>query len=171
MFTVLVVLAGSLAACSSGGNASPGPSPSASVNAQQVLEIGRRFAQCARDHGYPGFPDPEFNGDRLEYPATDPGLKEQLGEIAKIPECKALSDQLPGARRSSPPPPNAAELAKLREFAKCIRAHGIPDWPDPKADGTFPITGTPLEDEGRSERFMTAVEACKQYYDRRVITS
>lgn len=171
MLTVLMVLAGGPAACSSGPKGSAGPFPSASIDVQRILEIGRRFAQCARDHGYPGFADPQFNGDRLEYPATDPGLKDQLAEIAKIPECKALSDQLPGARSSPPPIPSAADLAKLNEFAKCVREHGIPDWPDPKADGTFPISGTPLENEGNSERFMAAVDACRQHYDRRVVTS
>jgi hypothetical protein len=57
-------------------------------------------------------------------------------------------------------------MQKLRDFAKCIREHGIPEWPDPKSDGTFPIAGTPIQAEGKSSgRLSTAVEACKQYWD------
>jgi hypothetical protein len=24
-------------------------------------------------------------------------------------------------------------------FSQCMRSHGLPDWPDPRADGTFPL--------------------------------
>jgi hypothetical protein len=170
VLAVLAALAGGLTACSSGGNVSSNASPSAQSDAQQRLANGRRFAQCARDHGYPNFPDPEINGDRLEYPATDPNLKDELDDIAKVPECKALADQIRG-RGGSPTPPSAADLAKLRELATCMRAHGIPEWPDPKADGTFPLTGTPLESEGRSERVMAGMDTCKHLYDGRIVTS
>jgi hypothetical protein len=70
---------------------------------------------------------------------------------------------LPGDREH--PTPSAADLAKLKAYAKCMREHGIPDFPDPKADGTFPIIGTPLEHEGKSERVLSAMDACKDVID------
>jgi hypothetical protein len=39
------------------------------------------------------------------------------------------------------------------------------------ADGTFPINGTPLENEGKSERLLSALDACKSVYDKRIATS
>jgi hypothetical protein len=100
--------------------------------------------------------------------------KEQLRAISEIPQCKPIMEQIQAAnghQERSQEPPSAADLAKLREFAQCIREHGIPEWPDPKADGSFPVVGTPLEHEGRSERFMTALDACKNIYDQRIVTS
>jgi hypothetical protein len=169
VLAVLVVLAAT--ACSSGGGASPGASPSPTPDAQRMLEIGRRLSQCARDHGYPDFPDPEVNGDKLEYLAPSADGKKELDAIAAIPECKTIRDQLRALTNSDIPTPSAADLAKLRTFAQCIRDNGIPDWPDPKADGSFPIIGTPLEAEGQSERFFNALDACKHIYDRRITTS
>jgi hypothetical protein len=168
VFAVLAVLAGGLAACSSaGGKDSPGASPSASANAQRTLEIGRQFAQCARDHGYPNFPDPVIANGRLSFSNAPAQIKDESRAVERIPECKAILDQLPPPDNYNPTP-SAADMQKLRDFAKCVRDHGITGWPDPKADGTFPIVGTPLESEGKSERFLAAVDACKQYWDRGV---
>lgn len=176
VFVVIAVLAMAgigLTGCSSGGEPSPGASPSAGGNGQRALEIGRRFAQCARDHGYPDFPDPELNGEKVSWPVTGGGdSKEQARKAAEIPECKALADQLAAfANKNGNPRPDPSDLPKLTQFAQCVREHGIPEWPDPKADGTFPITGTPLESEGESERFMVAVDACKHLYGKRIVTS
>jgi hypothetical protein len=171
VLSALVALTGGLAACSSSGDVSPNSSTSANANAQQQLDLGRQFAQCARDHGYPNFQDPQWNGDKLEYEAPADGGKEQLDEIAQIPECKTISDQIRGHNRSENPTPSAADLQKLMQFAKCMREQGLTEWPDPKADGTFPITGTPLENEGQSERYFNALDACKHLYDKRITTS
>jgi hypothetical protein len=167
----LLVLAGNLLACSPGGSGSPTASPSAKANLQHMLEITRRYAQCARDHGHPNFPDPLIDVDEVVYPDI-PGLnaKEITTELDQIPECKALMDQIQSLRTPAAPP-STEDLAKLRELAKCMREHGLNDWPDPKADGTFPISGTALETEGKSERFMSALDACKSIYDKRIATS
>jgi hypothetical protein len=44
-----------------------------------------------------------------------------------------------------------------------MRQHGLTDFPDPRADGVFDLTGTSLATEGKSERFRNASEACQQY--------
>jgi hypothetical protein len=171
---VLAVLAGGMAACSSGGKGSAGASPSASANGQRVqrvLDIGRRFSQCAREHGHPNFPDPEIDRGELSYPGGTE-IKQQIGTIMEVPECKAIMDEsLTLDDGNNNRTPSAADLAKLKEFAKCMREHGIPEFPDPKADGTFPINGTPLENAGTSERVRSAMDACKVIYDGELIPS
>jgi hypothetical protein len=52
-----------------------------------------------------------------------------------------------------------------------MREHGIPEFPDPKADGTFPIIGTPLENAGNSEAARSAMDACKVIYDGKITPS
>ncbi|MET7392915.1 hypothetical protein ABZS66_05385 [Dactylosporangium sp. NPDC005572] len=169
--TTVFVLAG----CSSGpsGPSGPGASASGGLDEERALSIGRRFAQCARDHGYPSFPDPDIQDGQLVYPAAGPDLKEQIRTIMEQhPECKAIMDEsmsLPDDRRD--PTPSAEDLEKLRAFAKCMREQGIDGFPDPKPDGTFPLVGTPLEHEGASERVLTAIDACKHLYDKKIAIS
>jgi hypothetical protein len=42
----------------------------------------------------------------------------------------------------------------------------VPQWPDPSADGSFRIAGTPLGTEGKSARILAAQQACRQYWDK-----
>ncbi|GAA4264165.1 hypothetical protein [Dactylosporangium darangshiense] len=163
---VFAVLAAGMAACSSGGTASPKASASGtSTDVQKALDAGKRFAQCGRDHGLPNFPDPELYAGRIGYFHSPQDVKDQEDQVLKIPECRAILAEIP-VLPDDRPPPSAADMQKLRDFAKCIREHGIPEWPDPKSDGTFPIAGTPIQAESKSSgRLSTAVEACKQYWD------
>lgn len=158
VFALLAVLGG----CSPGGGHD---SPGADTGAQQALEIGRRFAQCARDHGYPGFPDPVIDGTKLRYGDGSPEVQEQIRAASGVPECKAIQDRL-RALGDANSTPGAADLEKLKQFARCLRDHGMTGWPDPKADGSFPIIGTPLEPEAKSDRSRAAQNACTQYWDR-----
>jgi hypothetical protein len=116
-----------------------------------------------------------IDGNKLSWPATGGGnVKEQARTVSQIPECKAVADQLAALgnqNRNPDPTPNASDLPKLRQFAACMREHGLPDWPDPNADGTFPIAGTPLQSQLDSEPFFAAVDACKHLYDKRIVTS
>lgn len=159
------VLAGGPAACSSGGGASPAGSAGAGDSAQQALAIARRFAQCAREHGYPNFPDPVIEGTKMHYGDWGPEIQEQTRAAGEVPECKAIQDEL-RALGDADSTPSAADLEKLRQFAQCLRDHGLTGWPDPKADGSFPLVGTPLESDAKSERSLAAQRACVQVWDR-----
>jgi hypothetical protein len=47
-------------------------------------------------------------------------------------------------------------------FSRCMRAHGVPDFPDPKGNGQIAISGSPGSDLGpNSPQMKTATEACK----------
>ncbi|MFC6014873.1 hypothetical protein ACFP2T_01500 [Plantactinospora solaniradicis] len=165
VLAVLVVLAGGLPACSSGGADPSGASPKPSADAAQALEIARRFAQCARDHGYPDFPDPVIDGAKLTYGDWGPEVQEQSRAVGEVPECKAIQDQI-RALGDADSAPSAADLERLKQFAQCLRDQGITGWPDPKTDGSFPIIGTPLQSEAKSDRTRAAMTACKQHWDR-----
>jgi hypothetical protein len=167
------VVAGALTACSGGGgrgNGSPSPSPTGNASVQ-MLDLARRLAQCAREHGHPNFPDPILDQGEPVYPG-DAVSKDEATAIAAIPECKPIDEQLSALRTVHLAPTySAADIQKLKDFAQCLREHGVTEWPDPKADGTFPITGTPLESEGKSQRLITAQQACKQHWDKKIATS
>jgi len=58
-------------------------------------------------------------------------------------------------------------LAKLEDYAKCMRSHGIKDFPDPVADpsgqgGGFNLNGGPGSDLNHNDpRFQAADQACQ----------
>jgi hypothetical protein len=175
LFAALAALALlALAGCSGHPGGTPSPSPSA-LSRDQVLAIGRQAAQCMRDHGIPDFPDPvvDQNG-QLSLPQGAGGdhVKQEIEANPQAQQaCQPILDRLPAGATNGPGQYTQEDLANLLKFAQCMRHNGIPEWPDPKADGSFPISGTPLETEGKSPRFRAARDACKQFWDKGIIGS
>lgn len=76
------------------------------------------------------------------------------------------SFSLPGVHAAAPPSPNPREAA-LR-FAQCMRQHGVPDFPDPGANGnieiqTQPGNGASSGPDPGSSTFQAAQRACQKY--------
>jgi hypothetical protein len=110
----LAVCGVALAAC----GASSKPSSSASPDAQAV-----KYADCMRANGTPNFPDPGSTG-ALPNPFS-PAFR------AAKKACAYL--QPVGLRLGGPAVPTAAELRAALAFTRCMRAHGLPQFPDPLA--------------------------------------
>ncbi|HTU80195.1 MAG TPA: hypothetical protein VMF09_15695 [Solirubrobacteraceae bacterium] len=102
-----------------GGSASP-ESPSS----LQQKEIA--FAACMRSNGVPNFPDPSAGGGFAVRGGFDPQSPAVNAARAK---CRQLLPPGPG----SGPPPSRQTLAKFLNIARCMRAHGISDYPDPRS--------------------------------------
>ena len=162
-----------LSACGAGNpSGSANPSPTTMSDAD-VLALGKQVAQCIRENGIPDFPDPVIENHQLTLPG---GIETRLKDV--YPEqalqqaqqaCQSLFDQLPesairGENNGDPDVPGPEDVDALRRWAQCVRENGIPDWPDPKSDGSFPLRGTPLEAEGKSDRMIRAAQACQQYW-------
>lgn len=170
-------LALAAAGCSSGSGAAPASatSPGASSGAAttgydaQVLAVGRQFAACARSHGVPNFADPTVQNGDLAFPNTS---KADVQAAQDQRDCAPILRQVPPRPADYQPPPPET-LQHMREFARCMREHGIPDWPDPNPNGTFPIRGTPLGaiaaysggGDTPAPALMAARQACLQYED------
>lgn len=98
-----------------------------------------KFAACVRAHGVSDFPDPDAKND------FDYGVSVSPAVFTKaVDACKALKP--PGALSSKRTPKQ--QSASLR-FARCVRAEGVKDFPDP-VDGEpvintykIPSTNTP----------------------------
>jgi hypothetical protein len=110
------------------------------------------FSACMRKHGVPNFPDPKAVGH---------GYGLTLGnEMANSPQfknaqqvCKKLlpNGGTPTAQEQ------AKQLQEALKYAACIRAHGMPDYPDPKVhDG-----GIEMGEAPDSPQFKTAQKACQ----------
>jgi hypothetical protein len=159
-----------LAGCSGHPSGAARPSPTSTGNAQ-ILAIGREAAQCMREHGIADFPDPIVDQDgHLGLPPGPTGerAKQELNSNPAAQQaCEPILDRLPPAARvDNGGAPSQQDMANLLKFAKCMRENGIPEWPDPRPDGTFPLSGTPLQTEGKSARLRAGMQACKQFWDR-----
>jgi hypothetical protein len=138
----LTAAAIALTACSDpvrdNGIASAGGSGSATVTATgrpgPVDQV--RWAQCLREHGIvvddPNPADPGGGKPRIH---DDASTKEQIDAAAEA--CRAYN---PNWGRNFPPDP--ADVEKQRQFAQCMREHGI-DMPDPDAPSTAPAGPEP----------------------------
>jgi hypothetical protein len=108
-----------------------------------------------RSHGVPNFPDPkpggglEINGGGNLDPSNP-----QFQAADKT--CKAL---LP----PPPAPPAGAKQANLN-YSKCMREHGISDFPDPNADGSLAIQVNPGGDlDPNNPQYQSADKACAHF--------
>ena len=125
------------AAATSARSTAPGPGGSAVA-----------FANCMRANGVPNFPDPKpGSGTLFQIPAgASPAAPAFKAAQAK---CQRL---LPGGGLpDSGAPPSAQTLAKLLKIARCMRQHGVPQFPDPSTTppsnpaGTGPVVITDFD--------------------------
>jgi hypothetical protein len=143
-----------LTACSSGaggtgGAAGQGTQAGPSGSGYDSVES---ITRCFRQHGDPGFPDPVYDpGDGRWHFGTSPNS-------APASARQACQNLFP-AVQASPPVPQA-EFQELLRFARCMRQHGVPDWPDPTVSGDFALPHDLLTKTPASE---AAQSACSRY--------
>jgi hypothetical protein len=87
-------------------------------------------------------------------PSSSPGLSSSLGG--------SPSGGSPGsgAESHSAIRMDGVTGAKAIRFAACIRAHGVPNFPDPNADGVFSLSGSDAS-LPQSSQFQSASKACR----------
>jgi len=170
-----LLAAAALSACDPLGGGTATPTATAMSDAE-ILAIGREAVQCFRDNGVPTIPDPILENGRLTFPdGVEEQIEEQYSEqlLDQAQQaCQSIIDRLPQAAVGGEPEagtddrplPGPEDIEALRRFAECMRDNGVPDWPDPQADGSWPADGTPLTTEGKSPRILAGFDACRQYW-------
>ncbi len=118
---VLLLGCAALAGCGSVGQPS-GTGTGAGRTAPGGKTRDVEFSDCMRAHGVTNFPDPTSNG--LQIPASV-NSKSPVFRSAQ----QACKKYLPNG--GAPPATNPAERAAALTFAKCMRAHGVSEFPDP----------------------------------------
>ncbi len=145
---------GSTASTGTGSRTSPGASTS-------PFEQALAYSACMRAHGLPDFPDPvrgagggvslQLNGG----PSGDLNPNSSQFKAAQQ-ACQHLQPQ--GMRGGS----GGANPQQALQWAACMRAHGLPNFPDPTVSNGVPqldLSGTGI-DPG-SPQFQSAQQACK----------
>ena len=120
-----------LAACGrAGGSAMHRAAPG-----QNLASLAHQLGQCIRANGLPNFADPTVGSDgQIHVPASAPRLPASA-EAA----CRSIIDQLPDTGPTTAPPVSQAVFQQWLAFARCMRTHGLPDFPDPNPDGSFTL--------------------------------
>ena len=123
--------AGSAGRSSTAGSTGSAASASTDAKTQPTKqEKAEKFAECVRAHGVPHFPDADAQGNFGNF-----GVDVSAATFtAAVNACKAL--QPPGSLSSHR---SAAQQSTALRFAACVRANGVPDFPDP-------VNGQPLID-------------------------
>jgi hypothetical protein len=117
-----------------------------------------QYAQCMREHGV-DMPDPQFSGGRVTMQQSAGGSPQKMQAAQKA--CQKFQDKI------KPPPMSAADREKFKQQAlanaRCMRRHGITNFPDP----TFDANGGAQIKLGRASgldpddpKFQAAQKAC-----------
>jgi hypothetical protein len=142
----------SLTACGSSAQSGAGSAGhTQGASGRSALEA---VVQCLRAHGVPGFPDPVYDSSDGRWHYGD--YRQSIPDSAQQ-ACQHLD---PSAVTPSPPVPQA-EFQGLLKLARCIRQHGVADWPDPTPQGQFRLPPNLLTKSNPAEN--NAVNACKRY--------
>lgn len=88
------------------------------------------FSRCMRSRSVPNFPDPLPGQVNEKFPSS-----QQLGVSASRYQAaqNACQHLLPNGGSWPNPAEMQQELTSMRQFSECLRAHGMPSWPDPSA--------------------------------------
>lgn len=128
---------------------------SSNTNAAADQADAVEYAECMRSHGMPSFPDPTRNSVNAikDFDMTGISLSSPQYTAAN----KACSHLLPNGGH-----PTSADqqqqVANNLKIAQCMRTHGISDFPDPSADGSFLLQGSNLNPN--NPLFEASAKAC-----------
>jgi hypothetical protein len=139
-----------------GSSGTGSSSTSSAASAPVSRAVG--FSECMRSSGVPTFPDPNSSGGIPKESLQQLGISSSRYQAAQ----RACRHLLPNGGR----PPDQAQqqrvIALAVTFARCVRSHGVPGFPDPGSDGRIPDPSTVGIDQG-SPKFRAANQACGKY--------
>jgi hypothetical protein len=118
------------------------------------------FARCMRSNGVPNWPDPNSSGvfDKSKLTPQQLGASSSRVQTAQH-SCNHLLPN--GGSGPTAAQVQQAEALSLR-FAQCVRAHGVPNFPDPDSTGRIPDPAGLGIDQG-APKFEAANRACGKY--------
>jgi hypothetical protein len=161
----LVLAALLLAACGGGGGgprvaSAGGATTTTAANTPAAqhdpLQAGLAFAKCMREHGV-DVPDPKPGQGGLVRIA--PGASTNPDD-PKVRAAETACRPLLGAGGTGAGPDDPKARAAMLDFAKCMRANGVENFPDPTGNGDIAIGGSNGVDPS-SPAFQKAQRACQ----------
>lgn len=154
-------------ACSSSSSSS-GSASAASSNSDYAKALS--YAKCMRAHGLPNFPDPDnngnFDGTTHEGINGGTGANDNVSDAVKNAAWDTCKSLLPSGNRLSRQKQQAA-AGQFLAFAKCMRSHGVPNFPDPASSGGKLGLSAPQGIDTQSPVYQAAQSACQSQEPRK----
>jgi len=156
---IMIAMACVISACGSSAPAQTGKSAgnSSGSSATTARERAVKFAECIRSNGIGAFPDPNASGQfAYGIPSKSSPLNPDSAAWKQaVGACKSLepSGFIP---TSFTPKQQSARL----EFAQCVRANGVPNFPDPTSNGPLIAVQNARSIPG----LQAAIQKCSQKY-------
>lgn len=111
-----------------------------SANARATKPSALAFARCMRAHGIHNWPDPNRNGQFNKTQTTLQKLGVSHSQLqAADKACQYLYPNTGQSQQAS----DQQMMNAMFRFARCMRAHGVPHWPDPLAESDPGQPNTP----------------------------
>jgi hypothetical protein len=144
-----------LAGCSASGGS--GAATTTTSGQQAAAAVLREFVRCARANGMPNLPDLRLDSNgQVSVPEGTPEPPKSVERA-----CRSIWERLPASASGAQGRP-PADIQALLGFARCMREHGMADFPDPRPDGRFPLPPSMQRVQGKTPRFLRANQACRQ---------
>lgn len=134
---IVVGVAAMVLVSACGGSNKP-PASSGSGNSaanKSAINDAYRYSACMRTHGVTNFGDPHVstNGNSVQIAVhIDPAI---TGSPSFKSAQHACAHIMPAASNGPTPAQIQAHTDAVLAFAKCMRAHGFPKFPDPDSQG------------------------------------
>jgi hypothetical protein len=133
-----------------GASSTPSASPSGDPRAAELA-----YSKCMREHGIADFPDPQPGG----------GIAIQAGPGGDLgpdnPQFKAADEACKSLLPTPSEEDQQRDFADMLRYAKCMREHGIADFPDPKPGQGISISADQGSDlDPNNPQFQAANKAC-----------
>jgi hypothetical protein len=138
--------------------------PAATGGGGNNVALAVKFAQCMRANGVSQFPDPDASGA-----LTIDGV---INGSSLDPNSAAFQQAISACKNLEPPgfmgPTRSAQQQEAAlKFAQCMRDNGVPDFPDPTADGplidTTRIPSMAGKDARSDPGFNAALQKCRAF--------
>lgn len=136
---LLAAVAVAMIAAGCGGNAPSSASVSGAAAAGNGApgQAAYQFSACMRNHGVSNFPNPKVttsaSGTSVAI-GINPSISGQPAFNSAQKACQHILGK-PGSGPDANPAQQRARTQALIAFARCLRSHGFPNFPDPNASG------------------------------------
>jgi hypothetical protein len=150
---VAVVVSLALAAC--GTASKPSGTADSAISGPAVA-----WAACLRSHGAPDFPDP-VSGHKAQFPDSSAAILNSRSPA--VLDAERACNKLKPVPSGGSAHPGASHSAAFLEFAECMRAHGVPNYPDPPAGTNRGLPSADLSNAGidtNAPAYISAESAC-----------
>ena len=121
------------------------------------------FSACMRKNGVPNFPDPKVSGRGMSLSfGSENGIDPNAPQFKTAQRtCQKL---LPNGGKTTPGE-QAKQLQQALDLANCMREHGVPKYPDPKAtaDGGIDMGELGPGVDPNTPQFKAAQKACQTF--------